>query len=50
MGTVHEDRYMYIYGNSSLNSTLNEKYFRESFRKSKHSYVGNFFPQESCRL
>jgi len=30
-GTVHADRYMYIYGNVSLNSSENEKMFQTNF-------------------
>jgi len=38
MSTLHEDRYMYIYDNISLNSSKNDKCFMQKLqRNSKHT-------------
>jgi hypothetical protein len=42
---------MYIYGNSSLSSSYNEKYFRQIVEKIKtHALCSTTFFRKSCRL
>jgi hypothetical protein len=43
---------LYIYNNTSLNSSMSEKFFRQNCRQNQHAHFlfSNFFFWKSCRL
>ena len=51
-GTSHEDQYTYIYDHISLNSSQNEKCFRQNCGENQntHFMVRNFFFPQKCYI